>query len=885
MLRYLRRRARLTQADLGVAVGYSDAQICRLETGRRPPDLTTLIALFFPALEVDPQSELAQRLLALAAAARVDQEPVAISAPPAPTAAPPSSDAPGLPHPTTALIGRGGERVAIGERLVGGGARLLTLIGPPGIGKTRLALQAAHDLGRHFDDGARFVDLSAVVDVAEVPSALAQALGLSEEGHASVQAALSALLQPMEMLLVVDNVEQVVEAAPLLQALLEAAPRLALLVTSRVALRLAAEHILTLGPLPVPDLERLPAPQALAQVESVALLLARLRAHTPQLELTEQNALPLAAICVRVDGIPLAIELVAANGRLFTPHALLREVAQHFLRLRRRGRDIPSRHQTLQTALDWSYDRLPGGARELLLRLGVFAAGWTLEGALAVCDLDGAGREALLEQLETLLDHSLIHRQASGERLRMTMLAMVQEYARAHLPQDELEMLSGHLLRHLVELAEEVVHRLNYGAEGAEQVAWVTRMAAEQDNMRAALSWALASRQYELGLRLAAAAGRFWYTRGLIREGQRWVEAMLDASSRAGQQLDTPERARTLDVAGMLAWRQGQYAEAEQRYQEALAILQRAQRPADIARVQMHMGLTAFDRGELAGAVRWYEESLRYYRAVGDRANGAMVLHNLGNLYCVQNDNARALELFEECLEIYEERGDHSGTALLLLGMGSIARNQQDTQRAQAILTRSYELARELGDDWTAATTLMNFGELAADRGELAEARRWMQESLECLRRLDDPQSLSQCEARLGAVELLDGHLPAALELLRRSLTRASAIGNLACIAEGLEGLAACVAAGQPSQAAQLLGCAAALREGIRMPVALADLGRHERTLALVRQAAGQHWDAAWSAGQQLSAEQAVALALQLGAGSSPCDRRDMNAHSGLSPS
>ena len=825
-----------------------------------------LIALFFPALKLDSQSDLAQQLLALAAAARADQEPVANRVLPAPAAALPFGAAPGLPHPTTDLIGRGGERIAIGERLVGEGVRLLTLIGPPGIGKTRLALQAAHDLGRNFNDGARFADLSAVVASAEVPAALIQALGLSEEGHANAQAALCALLQPLEMLLVVDNVEQVVEAAPLFQALLESAPRLALLVTSRVALRLAAEHTMTLDPLAVPNLERLPALEALAQVESVALLLARLRAHTPRLELTEQNALPLAAICVRVDGIPLAIELVAANGRLFTPHALLSEVAQHFLRLRRRGRDIPSRHQTLQTALDWTYDRLPTGARVLLLRLGVFAAGWTLEGALAVCDLDGAGREALLDQLEMLLDYSLIQRQASGENLRMTMLAMVQEYACARLPQDEHETLSCHLLRHLVELAEEVVRRLNYGAEGAEQVTWVARMAAEQDNVRAALSWALASGQYELGLRLAAAAGRFWYTRGLLREGRRWVDAMIDGARRAGQLLDTPESARALDVAGLLAWRQSRYAEAEQHYQEALAILQRAQRPADIARVQMHMGVTALDRGDLKGAVRWYEESLRYYRAVGDRVNGAMVLHNLGNLYCVQNDNERALEFFEECLEIYEESGNHLGTALLLIGMGSIARNQQDPQRAQAILTRSYELARELGDDWTVATVLMNFGELAADRGELAEARRWMQESLECLRRIDEPQTLSQCEARLGTVELLDGQLPAALELLCRSLTHASAIGNLACIAEGLEGMAACVAAGQPSHAAQLLGCAAALREDIHVPIPLADLGRYECTLALVRQAVDQHWEAAWSAGQQLSVEQAVALALQLGA-------------------
>lgn len=867
-LRLLRRRARLSQTELSIAVGYSDAQISRLENGRRLPDLTTLVALFLPALDLDPRSADARLLLELAAAARqAGETPADEGAAPTPAARPPAAadlDRATLPQPPTPLVGRDRERAALAG-LLADGARLITLIGPAGTGKTRLALQIAHDTQERYAAGAAFIDLSSATDAEPALQSIAQGLNVAEDAGKTTLEATREALSRRDMLLVLDNLEQVPDLTPALGALLAAAPGLRLLVTSRVALRLEAETLFPVPPLAVPDLAHLPPPEALARVESVALLLARLRADVPDLELNEGNALALAAICARVDGLPLAIELVAAYGRLFSPQELLREIAQHFMTMRRRGADTPDRHRTLDAALAWSFDQLAPETQALFARLSVFANGWSAEAAAAVCDLDEGGRAGILNGLQDLLDHSLIRRSAAGEVARLHMLAMVREYAAARLEAwHEEDDLRDRMLTYFTEQAEVAERMLSFGGDQGE---WIARMEADHDNLRSTLQWTLDSGQRERGLRLAAALWRFWYMRGFLREGRGWLEVFLRETN-AEAVATSIDRARALDGAGILAWRQGDYRQAEQWCVDSLDLFRRSGDPGGEARVLSHLGLVLAEQGRYEQAAVHYEASLPLYRALDDEAGAVSVLHNLANMACQQNDNDRAFALYGECLPLYERIGDQSGVALAALGMGTIYRDRGENEQALRTFTHSLELARALGDEWNEATALINLGDLAADDGNFAEARRLLTSALELFEKIGDQQSASNCMSRLGGAELLAGAVPAALGWFRQSLMLSNAIGFTPGIPEALEGVAGCIASSRPLSAAQLLAAAEALRERESLPLALADRPRYERILSIIRQKTAQtDLVTAWHEGRHLSVADAVALALSASAG------------------
>lgn len=849
-LRLLRRRARITQAELGIAVGYSDAQICRLETGRRPPDLTTLVALFFPALQIDPGSAEARHLLALAARARAEAEPEPPSA--GDPADPALTISPALPPTPNRLVGRQRERSLIAGCLADPNVRLLTLVGPPGVGKTHLALQVAHDLAGRYDHGAGFVDLSAISDHGLVASAIAQGLGMGDPDSGDA----GALLAGRRLLLVLDNVEQVAGIGPLLKKLLASAPGVTLLLTSRVALRLAAEQLVPIQPLAVPNLAALPPLEQLAQIEAMALLLARLRASNPALDLTPANALALAAICVRVDGLPLAIELVAAYGRLFTPQELLGEIAQQFLHMRRR-RDLPDRHDSLTAALAWSYEQLPPPARALFDRLGVFVGSWTVDGAVAVCDLDGLGRPAIVEQLHVLLEHSLIQQHTLGAASHCSMLAMMREYAGERMrARGEAAALRDRLLAFCVGLADAAERQLGYGVDEA---SWIARLEVEHDNIRGALQWALDSAGQERGLRLAGSLWRFWYQRGYLREGRRWMETFLNLDLGPAAE----DHARAFDGAAILAWRQGEYDQAEAWCERALAIYRGLRHTKGQAQVLGHLGLVSCESGPVERAAAYYEASLPLYRELGDRAGIAASLHNLGNLYCQQNENDRAVALYEECLEHYRALGSQSGVALISLGLGAIARDQGAAERAVALFNQSLELARELGDDWTVATVMINLGVIALDRRDFSDSQEYFATALDLFEAMGDQQSICVVMEHQASLALTQGDLARATGLFRQSLLLANGLGFQPGIAAALEGLAASVSGAQPLLAATLLAGAAALRAATGFPVALGDQRRHERTILIARQSAAPGpWDKAWSRGAAMSPARLVALAL-----------------------
>jgi predicted ATPase/DNA-binding XRE family transcriptional regulator len=842
-LRYLRRRARLTQRELSIAVGYSVAQICVLERGRRLPDLTAVAALFIPALDLRDEPELAARLLRLAAATR-EAGDTAQGAPgvrqmqgPAtvePAASPRAS--PCLPAPLLPLIGRADESAAIQRLLLNPSVRLLTLVGPPGVGKTRLALQLAWDVDAAFADGARFIELAALHDPALVATALAQALDIPDapSGTSNAAAALRTFLQDKQMLLVLDNFEQLLPAAPLVADLLAAAPRLKILVTSRAALRLYGEHQYPVSPLKLPDLAHLPSLADLGQVPAVALFLARAQAIRPDVALTADNAPAIAAICAQLDGLPLALELAAARLKLFTPQELAAQLA---------GCDPPPgrgwfahgvgqpgrRQQTLFDAIDWSYRLLSPDEQTCFARLGVFVGDWPLEAAVAVVGDDrsatgtgsarsgGAeGRAEVWEGVAALVDKSLIQRREGDGETRFTMLETIRGYALAVLGArgEEEEMRRRHA-QYYLELAETAAQHLGTGQASC----WQQRLDRELDNLRAALAWALRDgTQGAIALRLVNALGRYWYQRSRFKEGRTWLEEALALPN-------TPAglRACALVHLGVLLRTIGAYPQALERFEEGLAIFRARQDQPRLAWALDEMSHLALLQGDYPRATALAAESLAIFRRLGDRRQIAAALERWGTAALEQSDWERALPLLEECLQLNRTLDNPGGiaSALNLLGMAELERG--NIQRSLAYFEESLTLVRPLNQPLSLAWTLRNFG--------------W-------------------ATLTAGGVDVAAAHFRESLALY----WELGSIDGVAILLEGLSGVAA--AQGQPRRAARLLGAAAAIRDAVGMPLSSNAQAIYERLLAPARaQLDPTAWQAELAHGRAMSIEQAVAYA------------------------
>jgi predicted ATPase len=727
----------------------------------------------------------------------------------------------GLPAPLTPLVGREQEIAAVCALLWHPEVRLVTLTGTGGVGKTRLALGAAVAASSDFADGTCFVTLAPLIDPELVLSAIAQALGVREQGSRPLLDGLQDHLREKQLLLLLDNFEQVVSAAPVVAELLVAAPRLHVLVTSRTSLHLSGEHEFVVPPLALPDLRNLPSSDRLMQYGAIRLFVERAQAVHSAFAMTGENAPFIAAICQQVDGLPLAIELAAGRSKLFAPQALLPRLRNRLKLLVGGAQDLPLRQQTLRGTIVWSYDLLEQDEKTLFRRLAVFVGGCTLEAAEAVCNAHADLEIDVLDAVAGLVDKSLLRQEAASDgEPRLLMLETIREYALDRLAASgEAEAVRRQHAIFFLRLSEEAEPKIR----SAEQSTWTKRLEAEQDNLRAALRWTLSSQEAEMGLQLVGALLAFWRVSNQDHEGRSWCEQVL---AQPGAKAQTAARAKALLAAGAMTMFQGYLPEAQRLLEESIAIGREVGRAAkrNLAHALTVLARVALLQGNLGAARKLAEESVRLFQEVGEAWGTALALNFLGTAILEMDDPVAARPLLEESAALFRI-GDRQRLAMPLNALGLVALRQGDDAGARASCKEALAVAQETGDE----------------------------------------QYIAEALAHLGTVALRVGDSRQSEVLFQQSLALIWTRGYREYIAEDLAGLAAAASLlGQPERAARLFGAVEALREvsGIELPA----LRRAEYDRAV--EGTRAHLDEAtfaqaWEKGRAMPLEQAIAEALE----------------------
>ena len=776
-LRLLRKRARLTQDELGRTVGYSREQIARLESGSRLPDLAVIAALFVPALFQKQETALVEQFLALAGRTRSDQQITVtrtretrvqltsetVIAPAAPLHRP--------PVPLLPLIGRAGDVADLLAWL--DSARLLTIVGAPGIGKSRLALEVANHALPCFTDGVAFVPLADVAAAGDVPYAVLRTLGLKPSAGQPAEQAIEAYLGLRRLLLVLDNCEHVLESTPLFADWLSRSPHLKLLCTSRVALDLYGEQEWPLAPLAAPDLTQHPDPVSWGQTPAMQLLLARVRAADPAFALDDDNLLPLATLCVALDGLPLALELAAVRLRDLPSQV----VAQQLLALRGLGqlsstwlqqtrRNVAERHRTLQAAIEWSVRMLPDAQQDAFLRLGVFAGGCTAEAAQAV-----AGADAGL--LGALAHANLV----AFDGQRANLLETLRAYALERLACDgRLEDCQQQHAGYFVAYAGQVFA----GLLGDDQVVWMQAALADHNNCLAALRWALARRQGEIAISLAGNLWWFWYRRGLFDLGQELLGAAL--------QLSTPDLAARARALNGLA--------------------------------SIHLA-----HDEFAASLACHEEGLALRRQLGDALGVATALHNMGLTAYMMGDYGQAIDWLRASIDADPTADPTQAWA----NIGVVALDIQDPAQARQWLEQAHTATIQGPAGWMQAFVQHNLADVLYDLGDLARAKEMAQAAMQLFEALGDSHYLPDPQLLLARIALDEGDYAAAEALCAAALAQYESRADAVLTASTwLVQAELARRMGRPDEAAAQFQRAQSLRTTVKRPLSPRERARYD---------------------------------------------------------
>jgi predicted ATPase len=829
LLVYLRKRARLTQEELGRAVGYSRPQITLLEKNQRLPSAATVSALFVPALDLDDAPELAQRLIALAALARKPRT--------------------NLPASLSSFIGREKEITEIQRLIIR--QRVVTLTGSGGAGKTRLAIESASGLINHFADGVWLIEFAPLNDAALVPNAVTSTLGLLETHGRPLVTTLIDVLREQHRLLIFDNCEHLIDAcAQLAATLLQACPQLHILSTSRERLDISGEMPFRVPSLSTPDMLHLPIIQELAHYEAVQLFVERGAAAVSAYTLTAENVAAIARICQRLDGLPLAIELAAARLKTLRAEEIAARLDDRFRLLTSDSRTVLPRQQTLGATIEWSYNLLDDAEQVLLQRLSVFAGSWTLEAAENVC---GEGRD-VLDLLTHLADKSLINvERVQGQETRYRMLETIRQYAREKLLETGgSEVIRNRHLAYFVKLVEQAEPQLYQ----PDQVRWLNRLDDELDNLRVALEWALAT-DVESGLRIAGIPWRWWIARGYFREIGEWLSQLLKRYRTTSTLL-----ARVLASYSLCLFRQGNYAEAIQVAGQSVELARALFDKQTEALSLSYLGHFSMPQRGARESTPFLEQSLALYRALRDKIGQANVLIMLS--IDSNSNRERAIPFAKESLALYRELGDLSGIASSLIWLAQCTIVSGDFLSPVPWLEEALSICRQLRDQANEEDALLSLGTLSYWQGDYGRAYAWYEEELKLSERIGDPHLNLWGRVFMAYTLLRQGDLRQARESFEVCIQRAYKADLAIALVFAVEGLASLnVDQEQPERAARLFAWADSRHEkfgAYRPPVEQASV---DRDLAIIHARLDEvAFEQAYQTGRAMTLDEAIAFAL-----------------------